>query len=331
MHPWRPLFFATTLLLVIITLGTVGYFYLEHLSFFQALWLTLASITTVGYGDLVPVTTGGKVFTIFIIIFGVGVFLYTLGSIVSIVVEGGLKNVWERKKLLKKIEKLNEHIIVCGAGRVGQEVVHRLKKEKVSFVVIEMNTQRVEALLRENILALEGDATDDQLLMLAGIERASGLVTSLPDDAHNVFVTLTSKGLNPGIKVVARANRPETEAKLVRAGADKVISPASIGGRRMAISILKPASVEFIDTLLSDHGMEFELEEVTIPHNSPLAGNSLKESRIKQEAGVMVVAIKRDDTMLHFPGADEILRPGDLLVTIGTRKQLEEFEKLTTS
>ncbi|MHB1125433.1 MAG: potassium channel family protein [Bacillota bacterium] len=328
MYPWRPILTATTLLMAIITLGTVGYFFLENISLLQALWLTFASITTVGYGDLVPITPGGKLFTIIITFFGVGVFLYTLGNVVSVIVEGGLKNVWERSKMLKTIDRLQEHIIVCGAGRVGREVINRLKKENVPFVVIETNQLRVESLLAENVLVLEGDATDDALLLLAGIERARGLVSSLPDDALNVYVTLTSKGLNPKVKVVARSNRPESEAKLVRAGADKVISPAVIGGRRMAISILKPASVEFVDTLMSDHGLEFELEELIVPQDSPLAGYSLKESRIKQEAGVMVVAIQRDGTMLNFPDAEEILHTGDLLITIGTRHQLEKFETL---
>ncbi|GAW91577.1 TrkA-N domain-containing protein [Calderihabitans maritimus] len=321
---------AFFLLLLIIATGVLGYLWLEDMSFLDTLWLTITGVTTVGYGDIVPVTPGGRVFTLFLNIAGVGLFLYAVSNVTAFLIEGHLKNELGRRKTMRAIEKLSNHIIVCGAGRVGNEIIFRLRKEKVPFVVVESDPQKVAELSAEGVLCVEGDATSDAVLEQAGIHRAVGLVTSLPDDAANVFVTLTSKGLNPRIKVVARSNRPETEEKLLRAGADKVVSPSAIGGRRMAISILKPASVDFIETLMHDQDLEFELEEVTVSSKSSLVGKELRHSGIKQEASAMVVAIKRGEKIINNPPAHEKIQAGDLLIVIGTRSQMEKLERMVS-
>lgn len=230
----------------------------------------------------------------------------------------------------KKISNLKDHIILCGAGRVGHHVISRLTTEKVPFVVIDKNEEIIERLKQEGILVINDDATKDEVLHKAGINKAKGLITALHGDADNVFVTLTSKQLNPDAKVVARADLAESKPKLLRAGADKVISPSVIGGRRMAISILKPVSVEFVETLIHKNDIEFELEEIITSDNSPLVGKTLKESKIKQYTGSMVIAIKRNEDIITNPDADNVIEKGDLLIAIGTRPQLAKLEKLAS-
>ena len=330
METVKKLMWATFFVLLIILVGTTGYMVIEDYPFLEALWLTVITVTTVGYGIPKPLSVYGQIFTLFLIIVGVGLVAYAFGTIVGVVMEGQLKNVVGRRAMEKRIVLLRDHIIVCGAGRVGNQVVQRLEKEKVPFVVVDNSEELIEELQGKGILALHGDATEDQILIKAGIHRAKGLVSALAGDANNVFVTLTSKGLNPGITVVARAERYESEDKLRRAGADKVIAPSVIGGRRMAISILKPVSVDFVETVIYNKGMEIEIEEVPVLPNCPLSNVCLRESNIKQSTGAMVVAIQRGDKFVSNPDAGEMILPNDLLIVLGTRQQLAALEKLAS-
>jgi len=324
------LFALIAITIGIITVGVVGISILEGFSFLEAFWFTIVSLTTTGYGDFVPVTTAGRVFTMLLLVTGIGFILYGFGTGVGMIVEGKLKDVFEKQGAKRKISKLEKHILVCGAGRVGQQVIQRLQREEIPFVVIEKKPELVDQLLEQGVLALEGDATLDHVLIEAGIKRARGLVAALPSDADNVFVTLTSRELNPGITIVARVNKQEAESKLFRAGANKVIAPEAIGGRRMAISILKPATVEFVETIMHDQGTELEIEEVIVSVESSLANKSLRESRIKEVTGAMVIAIMREGKIIGVPRADEKIQAGDLLIIIGTRSQLTRLEKLAT-
>lgn len=301
---------------------------IEDKSFIEALWMTMQTITTVGYGDIVPSTTSGRIFTIFLITGGVGTFAYSVGNIIGLIVEGHLLDVMGRRKMLNRLSQMKNHIIICGAGRVGEQIIETLKKENVPFVAIDENEEIINDLIKRGILAIVGDATLDETLHLAGIEQARGLVASLPGDAENVFITLTSKGLNPNIQVVSRAHRLESEQKLKRAGADKVISPSVIGGRRMAISILKPASVEFVETLMHKKNIEIEIEEITVGPASTLINQSLSDSNIRSNIGVNVIAIMRGDEVVSNPRSEEIFRLDDLIIAIGTREQLSKLEDL---
>ncbi len=269
-------------MLAVTCLGTIGFMYLEGLTFFNAVYFTVATMTTVGFGDITPLTAGGKILSMVIMIVGVGIALYFASTIVAVAIEGDLADIFGRRKMYKKLEALSNHIIICGAGRVGYQVIDRLQKEDVQFVVIEQDEAIVEGLRDQGILAMAGDATQDSLLVSVGIGRARGLISALPEDAQNVFVTLTSKGLNPDLPVVARMDRMDSESKLRRAGADKVISPAILGGRRMAISILKPASVDYVETLMHDKE-EIEIEEIKISVASKLVNKSLSDSGIKEK------------------------------------------------
>ncbi|WP_047152023.1 potassium channel family protein [Aneurinibacillus tyrosinisolvens] len=313
-------------MLLILLIGTAGFAYTEKIDFFDALWLTVISVLTIGYGDLVPRTFAGKVFTLIIIPIGIGVVSYALGVFVASVVEGKLSKTMEKRKMERKIKRLENHIIVCGIGRVGQQVSAQLASEGISVVVVDRDVTMLEKMAK-GFLHIEGDATDDYTLHQAGIERAAGLVATLPEDADNVFISLTAKGMNPTIHIVARAEKYESEEKLLRAGADKVINPSSIGGRRMAMSIIKPVSVDFVDTILHSHEEDYGVEEIVFQDSSVLAHKMLKEARVREEYGVTIVAIKRGAMIISNPGPEETLEPGDVVIVFGTKKQMVHFEK----
>lgn len=318
-------------LLFTLFIGTVGLVATEHLSFAQAFYLTVETITTVGYGDIKVQSTAGHIFLVFLMLGGVGVMLYFTGLLMAFLIEGQLADVYGRRKMNKQIQQLHDHIIVCGAGRVGRQVLYRLRKEGAACLVIEQREERVKELLEDGFLVLQSDATQDETLKKAGIDRAKGLITALPEDAMNVFVTLTSKGLNPSIQVVARMDKLESEKKLLRAGADKVISPAILGGWRMAMSILKPISVDYIETVIHDHNIEMEIEEFSVEKESCLVGKTLASSGIKQQTGVMVLAILRNNQVISNPNAMEEIIQDDLLIVLGLKEQLQRLEEVAAS
>ncbi len=332
MSPYKKLLLAVLSLAVFIAIGTAGFYIIEGYSPLDAFAVTvgLLSTTSIGYGPLVPLSPLGKLLTLVMIIIGVSMVGYAFGTVVSLVLEGHLTNIMGRSKMEKKIAGLKDHIILCGAGRVGRHVIFRLTTEKVPFVIIDKNENLTEELKAEGLLVINDDASKDEVLLMAGINKAKGLIAALPSDADNVFVTLTSKELNPKIVVVARADVAESKPKLIRAGADKVVSPSVIGGRRMAISILKPVSVDFVETLIHNNDIEFELEEIVISDTSPLVGKMLKDSQIKNKTGTMVVAIKRNEDLITNPGAEEVIEKGDLLIAIGTRPQLAKLEEMAS-
>ena len=318
-------------LLVTLVIGTVGLIFTEHLSLFQAIYLTVQTVTTVGYGDIEVHSNSGHVLLVFLMLGGVGVMLYFAGVMMAFLIEGQLAGVYGRRKMNKKIVQLQDHIIVCGAGRVGRQVLYRLREEGATCVVIEQQEDLANQLIEEGFLVIHSDATHDETLKKARIDKAKGLITALPEDSLNVFVTLTAKGLNPGFQVVARMDQLETEKKLLRAGADKVISPATIGGWRMAMSILKPMSVEYIETVIHDHNITMDVEELRINQESCLVGKTLANSGIKQQTGAMVMAILRDSQVISNPNAEEVILQGDLLIVFGLREQLLRLEEVAAS
>jgi len=322
---------AFSALLVTLIVGTVGLILTEHLSLAQAIYLTVQTVTTVGYGDIEVHSNSGHVFLVLLMLGGVGVMLYFAGLMMAFLIEGQLAGVYGRRKMNKKIVQLQDHIIVCGAGRVGRQVLYRLRKEGAPSVVIEKQEDLANQFIEEGFLVIHSDATNDETLKKARIDKAKGLITALPEDSLNVFVTLTAKGLNPGIHVVARLDQLESEKKLVRAGADKVISPAILGGWRMAMSILKPISVEYIETVIHDHNIAIDMEELRINQNSCLVGKTLANSGIKQQTGAMVMAIIRENQVISNPDAQEVILQGDLLIVFGLRGQLHRLEEVAAN
>lgn len=318
-------------LLITLIVGTVGLVLTEDISIGKAIYFTIETITTVGYGDVDIYSDAGHVFLVFLMIGGVGVMVNITGLITAFLVEGQMSGAYGRRKMNKKIEQLHGHIILCGAGRVGKHVLNSLLKEGAKCVVIEQQDNLANALIEEGLLVIHSDATQDETLKKAGIDRAKGLITALPEDSLNVFVTLTAKGLNPNIQVVSRMDKSESERKLLRAGADKVISPATIGGLRMAMSILKPNSVDYIETVIHDRNIEMEMEELRVDQGSCLVGKTLAESGIKQQTGAMVLAILRNDQVISNPDAEELISQGDLLIVFGIRDQLHRLEEVAAN
>lgn len=319
---------AILLLQVIILFGVLGYMFTEELNFFEALWLTVVSILTIGYGDLFPVSTSGKLLTVFLIPLAIGLTTYMLAQLAGAVISGKLSNEMRRRRMNRKIDSLRDHVIICGYGRVGQQVLQQLLKENQSIVVIEKNRDVIDTLPSE-VLFVEGNATEDTVLMEAGVKQAKGVVVALPNDADNVFITLTVKGLRPSIHTVVRAERKFSEEKLFRAGADKVINTSSIGGKRMAMAMIKPISVEYVDTIFHDKSNDYNIEEILLKPTSILINKSIVDSEIKEKFGVNIVAIKRDGKIMNNPPAKEKLKEDDLLILFGTAQQIKRFEKIS--
>jgi voltage-gated potassium channel len=313
---------------LIIIVGVVGIRFFEGYSLLNALWYIIESLTTVGYGDYVPVTAGGKIFMMVMLLVGIGYVLYVLSNGIAMIVEGRVSDIFGRHNMERRIAKLENHILICGAGRVGSEVIHNLKKDQVPFVVIESDPGVIQEFKDQDLLIMEGNATNDEVLIGAGIHKARGIIAALPSDADNVFISLTAKELNPGIIVVARANRRDSESKLLRAGADRVVAPEALGGRRMATSILRPATVQFVDTIMYRQGNDIEIEEISVSDNSSVCCQTMRQAAIKDRTGVTVIAIVRQGEVYGVPGDDEFIKPGDVLISIGLREQLLKLEKL---
>lgn len=321
----RKMIIAAIFLLLTMVIGTLGYMWTEKLNLFNSIWLAAVSILTIGYGDIKPVTLQGKIFTLIIIPIAIGIVTYILAQFASSIMDGNLAREVKRKIMDKKINKLSHHIIICGYGRVGKQVVSQLQYEKIPFVIIEQKAEVLDS-LPDNFFYCSGDAKEEQILMESGIEKASSIILTLPDDADNLFITLTAKGLNSSILTISRAENDHSEKLLYQAGVDKVVNTSNIGGKRMAMSVLKPHSVDYVDTLLHNNDMSFSLEEIKIKGNSPLVNSSLRDSKIRELYGVSILAIKRNKVVISNPKADEQIQADDLIIVFGDEKQLKTFE-----
>ncbi|MCU5378044.1 potassium channel protein [Bacillus cereus] len=324
MNARKQLWIAVICMTFVVILGTLGFMAIEEISLFQAFWMTMITVLTVGYGDAVPVTQAGKVFALLIIPVGVGIVTYAIGVVAAMIVEGNLFHAVRRKKMDKQIAQLQNHIIVCGCGRVGLQVVHELQEKKIPFVVVDKDESILE---KEKLLYVHGDATEDQVLHHAGISKAAGLVAIVANDAENVFITLTARGLNDAIKIVARAEKPETEDKLKRAGANKVINPSSMAGIHIAKGIANPLTVHYIDTVLYGVEQSFVIEEIAVGEGSILASKSLLESDVRNQFDVTILAILRNGDVIHNPTGQEKLQEHDMIIVFGSVEKLGQFEK----
>ncbi|HEY78649.1 MAG TPA: potassium channel protein [Dehalococcoidia bacterium] len=326
MSPRARLLFGIYGLTGIILVGVAGFMIIEGWSFLDALYMTVTTITTVGYSEVHPLSTGGRIFCVFLIVGGVGGALYALMGVVGYIVQGYFGTTLGRRRMKDRIAKLNGHFILCGYGKVGEEIAHVFTEEETPFVVVDKRSDSVDWVERAGYLYIMGDATSDDVLKEAGIERARGLVAAVDSDAENTYITLSARQLNKDLFIAARANSREVETKLKRAGADRIVSPHRIGGRRMAMLALRPAVVDFIDTVTYGRGREMELENVDIGGNSPLAGMTLKTARSK--TGITVLAMrKKSGKLLANPSDEETIEDGDRLIVIGTKKRLGVLEE----
>jgi voltage-gated potassium channel len=324
----RKIFFLGAGLAVIISLGSLGYMWLEGWSLFDALYMTVVTLTTVGYGDLYPTNTASRVFTMGLILIGVGFMLYMFTALARVVVEGEIRSALGKRKLLKHIKKLTNHYIICGFGRIGEIIARQLKERKIPLVIIETNPGLLTTLEESSYYFINGDASKEEVLLEAGIERARGLVAVVSSDANNVFITLTARSLNPNIFIVARGVEPGSEQKLIRAGADRVESPYELGGRKMAQTILRPNVTTFIELAMKED-VDLGMEEIMVAPTSALVGLALKDSGIRQQLNTIVVSIKRaSGEMLFNPSPGTQIFAGDTLIALGMRNSLEALEKM---
>ncbi|MBI4699018.1 MAG: potassium channel protein [Nitrospirae bacterium] len=320
--------YPAILLITVIAFGTIGYSLIEQWHPFDSLYMTIITLSTVGYEEIHTLSTAGKVFTIVLILSGVGGMFYTLSVAAKVIVEGELRDILGRKKLSKTIEGLKNHYIICGYGRMGKIISKEMAAHGASFVVIE-KTPEVLASIDKSILALQGDSTQDAVLKEAGFEKARGLISVLSSDADNLYAVLSARELNSKLKIAARASEEGAEQKLIRAGADNVISPYHIGGQRIAHTMLKPAVVDFIEFATKKGNIELQMEEIRVKENSHIIGRNLDECGIRKELGIIIVAIKRASNEMEFnPTSTSLIRKGDTLIAMGEVKQLKELEKL---
>lgn len=317
----------TTLIFFVLALGTSGYSLLENWSTLDSLYMTVITLTTIGFKEVRPLSEHGRIFTIVFVFFGVGVLAYSINTGMRIIFEGEIQKALGRRKLEKKIRLLKDHYIVCGYGRMGQIICGELKTKRIPFIVIEKDIREVDT--DEGSLFVFGDATKDDLLKDAGIERAKGLVSVLSTDAQNLYVVLSARGLNPKLLIIARAGEEGSEQKLIRAGADRVVSPYHIGGLRIAHTLLKPAVVDFLEFATKTGNIELQMEEVSVESKSELAGASLYEKGIGSRLGVIIVAIKRADGSMKFnPTSKTVIHEGDVLIALGEVPKLVELEQV---
>ena len=314
---------------VLIGFGCLGYIVIEGWGFMDALYMTIITLATVGYSEVHAISGAGRIFTLVLIILGVGYFLYVVGNIIQFLVEGRIRAVLGRRKLDSQINRLNGHYIICGYGRIGRVLTRYLTQKYIDVVVIERSERRVPRMDSDGILYLVGEATDEGILEKAGIYRAKGLVTAVATDADNVFLVLTAKQLNPEIFIVARAELNSTKRTLLAAGADKVISPYDIGARRIAHAILRPAVIKFLEMAFADDSTDIQLEEIRVKPGSQYIGVTLLDSGIQEEMDVNIIAVKKADGMMLFnPKNDDKLEAGDALIALGSARGIIQVDRL---
>ena len=328
----RPLGFsgsrlAVLLVVLVLVAGTIGYMVVEGWSAWDALYMTVTTVTTVGFREVHPLSWRGQAFTVVLIIGGVSTVLYTLSLLAAGLVEGRVGRRFEQRRRERMIDALTNHFILCGAGRIGLIIADEFRRQQVPFVVIDRDPDAVQAVIARGDLAVEADASREDILQRLGIDRARGLIAALGTDAENVYAILTARGLRGDLFIVARADSDDAGRKLLRAGADRFISPYQIGATQMAQTALRPAVVDFVQLATSSENLELAMEQVKIAPESALGGRSIVEANLRQQFGVIVVGIQRRDGRMEFnPEPDTIMHAGDHLIVIGRPEQLKDLE-----
>ena len=316
---------------VTVAFGTLGFIFIEHFPPFDAFYMTLITISTVGYAEIHPLSQAGRIFNSFLILFGVTIMLLAVGGMTQAVIELELNQYFGKRRIKKMIDKLQNHYIVCGFGRMGRGAAHELKRAGVPFLVVDKSEERVANAIKSEMLAVLADATHDETLREAGILRAKGLIATLASDADNLFVILSAKALKPALQVSARIAAEQSEAKMRLAGADYVFAPYDITGNRMAQALLKPHVFQFIDFTTKSMGLEVGIEQVQVGGASEFARRTLQQMQIRKELGVIVLAIRKSDGhMLFNPPAEAEIEGGDYLIVMGEPANLQKLEQLVT-
>lgn len=317
------------LLLVIVIVATACYMLLEGFTFLEALYMVVITLSTVGFEEVRKLSPGGRVLTMCLIVAGVGTVAFAISRLFEFVLEGHLRGFRRSRKMHKTLRELEGHYVICGFGRVGHQIAEEFEEHGVSFAVVDSNPKHAAELTARGIPHVIGSVADDAVLEEVGIARAKGIVAAVDSDAENVLITLTARVLNPSIFIIARSSEIETETKLKRAGADRVVSPYVIGGRRMASMALKPATIDFLDTIVKPGEVMLCVEELRVGDGSQVAGKSLLDSQIRQKAGAMVLAVRHGDGSFEFnPAPDYEIQVGDSLVVLGSKNQCRMLSDL---
>jgi voltage-gated potassium channel len=324
----RHLVVSIILAMAVFIFGVVGYMAIEHWRILDAIYMTAITLSTVGFREVNPMSQEGQVFTVVLVIMGVGFVLYVTGALVQFMVEGSVATLMGRRRLSRNIKRLKNHYIICGYGRIGRVLWRDLKQSPIEMVVVEQNRDYVETMDDDGVLYVQGDATDEDVLTKSGIEQAAGLVAVLGTDADNVFLVLTARQLNPQLYIVARASDARAAAKLKAAGANKVESPYEMGAVRMAQRILRPTVTSFLDLALAQSSDEIQMEEIPVSPESELVDVMLKDSGIRQRFNLILIAIKKaDGEMIFNPSFEARLAGGDTVIAVGGVENLRGLHK----
>jgi voltage-gated potassium channel len=326
--PWWAGWRLSVLLLAAITLGgTAGYVVLEGWSLWDAFFMTVISVTTVGYGYVHPLSRAGEVFTVILVTVGVATVLYTFSFLMARVVEGDLQDTWARRRRERMLEELTQHFILCGFGRMGEIIAQEFARQSVPFVIVERDPERMQHAIEAGFLAVEADASSEQVLKRVHIDRARGFIAAVSTDAENVYAVLSARLLRPDLFIIGRAETEDAKSKLVRAGADRVVSPYQIGGLQLAQTALRPAVVDFVQLATSSENLDLNMEQIRIEDGAPLANRTIIEANVRQRFGAIVVGIQRANGAMEFnPPPETVMRSGDHLVVLGRADSLHHLQ-----
>ena len=315
--------------LFIVIFGTVGYIVIEDWGFLDALYMTIITISTVGYSEVHHVSKAGRLFTILLVFFGVGFTLYIAAAVVQFMVEGRIRLILGRRRLEKKISRMKDHYIVCGYGRIGRVLCRNLKRKPLDLVVVEKNPELISVMDADGVLYISGDASNEENLLKAGIKRAKGLVAALASDADNVFLVLTARQIDPDLIIIARASQEESKSKLRAAGANTVESPYDMGAASMAHRIIRPTVTSFLDLAFAYKRKDIQMEEIPVSASSDLVNVMLKDTGIRQKYNLIIIAIKKPDkSMLFNPSFEAIIEMGDTVIAVGEEINLQKLEHI---
>jgi voltage-gated potassium channel len=323
---------ALILFFALIAIGTIGFMFIEDLGFCDSLYMTVITVATVGYREIVIPGTGGQIFTMLVIIAGLATVVYFTTSVVELLLEGRLLDLMGRRRVLRELHDITGHYIICGYGRVGKQITGECHSRGTSVVVVEREKPVAQQGEKDGFIVVNGDATEESVLREAGIERARGLVTALSTDADNLFVTMSARIIRPDIFIVGRCNSDETESKLYRAGADRAISPHNVGGRHMAALLLKPMVCDFIDVVTHGELVELTLDSITVEKSSAVSGRAIRDVLTDNLKGIAILGLKRPkrDFVIN-PGGQTVLDEGDILITQGSPQQTDFLRKVCSS
>lgn len=312
-----------------IAVGTLGYIVIEGWPAFDAFYMTVTTVATVGFQEIHPLSTAGRAFTVVLIISGVGTLFYLLGNLARLLLEGELRAIFGRYRTEGRMKAVTNHYIVCGYGRMGKRICKEFRAKPLPFVVIDKNPDVIASLQREGLMAVEGDATQDDVLIRAGIERAKGVVSVVNTDTENLFIVLTARGLNKDLYIVARAGDEGSEHKLMRAGANRVSSPYHIGGMQMAQAVIRPAVMDFLELATQSEHLDLQMEELTVEQGSRFDGRTPYDCGFSEDPGLVLIAVKRMLGHLEFnPGSKVLLAKGDKLIVLGQPESLKRLESV---